>query len=321
MNINLVFYTKIENLCCFAQLKDSEKMINDNKNNNRDFPSNFIKHRFGELDMIVISDGEVQYENSCFAPGIPKTILEETLRNYGPITAHFKLPHNILVIRFKENVIMIDTGNGYKESPHAGRLLDNLALAGIALVDITDIVLTHAHPDHTNGLIDEKNHLVFPKAKIHISKKEFEFWQGEADFSKSKNTIESLLALQKEIQFFFSIVENQLQFFTGKDLLFECLQPIPTPGHTPGHCIFTITSDNEKFTHLADIFHDEIMLFTQPEWGTIFDIDFELAGFIRRKVLEDFARSGQRVFGYHLPWPGFGHIYKEKGSFKWDSKI
>lgn len=296
-------------------------MINDNKKVNRHFSSNFIKHRLDEHDIVVISDGEVQYENSCFAPGISKKILEETIKNHRPITPHFKLPHNILVIRSKEHVIMIDTGNGYKENPHAGRLLDNLASAGIAPVDITDIVLTHAHPDHTNGLIDYKNDLVFPKAKIHISKKEFEFWQGEADFSRSKNTVESLLSLQKEIQFFFSIVHDQLQFFTGKDLLFECLQPIPAPGHTPGHCIFTITSGNEKFTHLADIFHDEIMLFTQPEWGTIFDVDFELAGFTRRKVLEDFASSGQQVFGYHLPWPGFGYIYKEKEAFKWDSKI
>lgn len=71
----------------------------------------------------------------------------------------------------------------------------------------------------------------------------------------------------------------------------------------------------------ADIFHDEIMLFNWPEWGTVFDIDFDLAALTRQKVLEHFAGSGQRVFGYHLPWPGFGYIEKEKRSFRWISEV
>lgn len=291
------------------------------KNNNKAISPGFIKYTLADLDIVVISDGEVRYENNCFAPGISMNLLEDTLKNRRPITTHFQLPNNIIVIRFKEHVIMIDSGNGYRESPHAGRLIYNLALAGITPGDITDVVLTHAHPDHINGLIDNKNNLVFPKAKIHISKDEFEFWQGEADFSMSKSTIESLLSLQKEIQFFFSLVQGQLQFFTGKDLLLECLQPIPMPGHTPGHCMFAISSKNEKFIHLADIFHDEIMLFSKPEWGTIFDIDFDLAAVTRRQVLEDFASSGERVFGYHLPWPGFGYIQKREESFSWISEV
>ncbi len=285
------------------------------------FSSAFIKYRLDELEIVVISDGSVLYENSCFAPGIPTMMLEDTLKPHRSITSHFRLPNNILVIRFKEKVIMIDSGNGYKERPHAGRLLYNLTLAGISPDDITDIVLTHAHPDHINGLTDDKNKLVLPKSKIHVSKEEFEFWQGEADFSKSKSPVGSLLALQKEIQFFFSVVQDQLQFFTGTDLLFECLQPVPMPGHTPGHYMFNIISGNEKFTHLADIFHDEIMLFSRPEWGTIFDIDFELAAITRRQVLEDFAVTGERVFGYHLPWPGFGHIRKEQESFRWMAEV
>lgn len=279
--------------------------------------SDFIKYRLAELDMIIISDGEVVYEDNCFAPEIPETMLQELLKRHGSIPPHFNLPHNILVIKFRDHVIMIDTGNGHKEAPHAGKLLQNLALAGIAPEDITDIILTHAHPDHVNGLMDGNNDLVFPVAKIHISLQEFEYWQNEADFSKSKNAPGSLVALQKEIQYFFSRVSDRLQFFSGKDLLFECLQPIPAPGHTPGHCLFAIGSGKDKFIHLADIFHDEIVLFAQPDWGTIFDIDFDLAVQTRKSILEDFASSGQRLFGYHLPWPGFGYIQKEKESFRW----
>lgn len=188
-------------------------MITGNTNIRRPASSSdFIKYRMGELDMIIISDGEVIYEDNCFAPEIPEIMLQEILNRHGSTPPHFNLAHNILVIKFKHHVIMMDTGNGHQEAPHAGKLLRNLALAEIAPEDITDIVLTHAHPDHVNGLTDDNNRLVFPAAKIHISQKEFEFWQNEADFSKSKNTVGSLVALQKEIQFFFSMVSDQQTF-------------------------------------------------------------------------------------------------------------
>lgn len=281
--------------------------------------SDFVQYTLGKLDIIIISDGEV-YENNFLAPGIPENILIQAFKEKGLEPPYYQLVHNIAIIKSEQKIIMIDTGNGYKKAPQAGKLLDNLALAGIAPRDITDIVLTHAHPDHTNGLIDRNNHMVFPSAKIHISKQEFEFWRNEADFSKSKSPKESLLSLQKDIQLFFSLVQNQLHLFQNNDTLFDCLQSIPAPGHTPGHCIFVIKSHNKRLIHLADVFHDETILFTQPEWGTIFDIDFDLAVSTRRKILEDFAETGQLLFGYHLPWPGLGYIQKEKEIFKWTTK-
>ncbi|SEW52188.1 MBL fold metallo-hydrolase [Chitinophaga arvensicola] len=273
----------------------------------------FFKYRLGTLDMILITDGAVPYDTRCFAPGIPANTLAQLREKSTP----FLLPHNILVLLFDERIVMIDAGNGSKAGPHAGQLPANLRAAGIAPEDVTDIVLSHAHPDHINGLTEDNQQLVFPNAKIHLSEKEFEYWQNEADFSKSKHPAAELAILQKEIQFFFASVAAKLQLFDETAPLFDCLQPIAAPGHTPGHCLFSIHSGNEKLVHLADIFHDEIVLFARPEWGTVFDIDFELAACTRRKILEDYAASGQRVLGYHLPLPGLGYIVKEHDLFRW----
>lgn len=276
-----------------------------------------MTYRLGELEILIVSDGVVNYEDRCFAPGIPGAVLTTLMENHGAVQPYFRLAHNVMLIRFKDRIILIDAGNGYKEQPHAGRLTDYLLFAGILPETVTDIVLTHAHPDHIDGLIDENCQLIFSKAVIHISEQEFTFWQGNADFSKSKDNMKSLLALQQSIRFFFSIVKDQLKCFNTEEPLFDCLQPVHAPGHTPGHCMFILKSGNEKLIHLGDIFHDEMLLFTEPEWGTIFDVDFELAGLTRRNILKKFAGSGQLLFGYHLSWPGFGYIEPEKVSFKW----
>jgi len=281
------------------------------------YPSEFRKYTMGNLELIAVSDGLVPYDNSCFAPGITKDTISDVLLDFEPLTTHFNLPHNILIIKHNSRIIMIDSGNGYRERPHAGKLYDNLLLAGITPQSITDIILSHAHPDHINGLIDDKNKSVFSKAKIHISKQEYEFWTSKADFSRSKNTVEALHSLQAKIQYFFTIIKPQLYFFTEGDLLLDCLQPILMPGHTAGHCIFVIKSAQQEIIHLSDIFHEEVMLFAKPEWGTIFDIDFDLAATNRQDILAQFANSNKLVFGYHLPWPGFGYIEKCNKSFKW----
>ncbi|MGN8069512.1 MBL fold metallo-hydrolase [Mucilaginibacter sp. SG564] len=275
-------------------------------------------YHFESFNLLVITDGDVEYDNGCFAPGIPPAELKQLRENHNNLTAHFMLPHNIMVFTSPDKTIMIDAGNGDKARPGAGKLAGNLYAAGIKPADLTDIILTHAHPDHFSGLISHSGQLVFPNAKIHLHQKEFDFWQDDhADFSKSKSLLSSLQSLQQEIQFFFTQISGKLQLFNTDEPLFDFLQPILTPGHTPGHCMFTIISGNEKFIHMADIFHDEIVLFAKPEWGTVFDIDFDLAARTRQSILKEFATSKQRVFGYHLPWPGFGHIEKHNDAFTW----
>ncbi len=51
---------------------------------------------------------------------------------------------------------------------------DAVAKAGLKPEDITDIVITHMHWDHADGMD------LFPKARIWIQKEEFEYYAGEA---------------------------------------------------------------------------------------------------------------------------------------------
>jgi glyoxylase-like metal-dependent hydrolase (beta-lactamase superfamily II) len=105
----------------------------------------------------------------------------------------FLVPH-------AEGLLLIDTGlNGKADA--IGAALDRV---GAAWSDITDVVLTHWHPDHVGGLgeVVERS----PSAAV---------WAGEADVSQ----IPSAVPLRP-------LVEGD----RVRDI-----QIVPTPGHTAGH--------------------------------------------------------------------------------------
>ena len=84
------------------------------------------------------------------------------------------LPPHILPISF--TVLLVNTGS--KLDPdrrrhrravrrHSGRMMANLAAAGIVPAAIDTILISHFHPDHIDGLKTKDGDKVFANAEIH----------------------------------------------------------------------------------------------------------------------------------------------------------
>lgn len=243
----------------------------------------------------VVSDGSEPYDNKFFAPGIERAQLNEVR---GSDTDYFVLPYNVLVLQLAQKTILVDVGNGTSYNVETGLLVKHLQAIGIDAESVTDIVVSHTHTDHINGLWKKDRMSTFPHAVVHIAEAEYEFWQ-----KRKPQDVERL--------------RNKTSFYQSGKLLLDCLVPIAAPGHTPGHHIFAVRLGDKSFLHMADICHDAVMLFRKPEWGTTFDSDFELAVKTRKEVLNNLAEFGQLAFGYHMPWPGFGYVVREGESFAW----
>lgn len=97
---------------------------------------------------------------------------------------------NVLLLEWGDKRVLIDTGAGGIFGNDSGHLGENLAYAGLSPKDVTDVVLSHAHPDHIGGLTDKRSgELLYPNADVRISKEECTFWLSDIpDFSKSTMT-------------------------------------------------------------------------------------------------------------------------------------
>ena len=214
---------------------------------------------------------------------------------------------------------MIDTGAGGIFGNDSGHLGENLAYVGLSPKDVTDVVLTHAHPDHIGGLSDSSGKPVYPNAEVWMSDTEYDFWTNSApDFSKSTMTDTTHMQMLVEVaQKSIKTVGNRLRLFRDGDTLLGCLQMVIAPGHTPGHSIIRIFSDNEELYHIADVVHSEILSFVHPEWIYNSDTDYRMAIETRKEVLGRMADTKTLFFAYHLPWPGLGYATRIVDAFEW----
>ncbi len=103
----------------------------------------------------------------------------------------------------------------------------------------------------------------------------------------------------------------------GQKILEGSVEIVGAPGHTPGHIAVQIVSGKECLLHLADTVHHYVLMFAHPEWTSAFDSDPQMAAATRKKVFERAASDRTRVLGYHLPFPGIGHVRAAKEGFEW----
>ncbi|ASW73187.1 beta-lactamase [Chryseobacterium piperi] len=288
----------------------------------KDDLSGVKKIKLGELELYILTDGYIHEENLLsFAPrgniSELKTILKDNFRSEDSID----MAMNILLVKAKDRLILMDTGMGIFADERTGFLLKSLEKAGFSAADVTDIFISHAHPDHIGGVVDKEDKLVFPKADIFISKVEHDFWMRATlkDFTNSalKKQPELLNKIILAIQRILKTIKPKLNFYDLDKSLYDNFSFQLAPGHTPGLTLVNINSGNESLLYIADLMHSDVVLFPHPDWGYFGDTDLDIAIESRKKILDQLAKTKSRAFAYHLPWPGLGFTQKKGNGFEW----
>ncbi|AZA89931.1 Metallo-beta-lactamase superfamily [Chryseobacterium nakagawai] len=282
----------------------------------------FKKITLGELELFILTDGYIHEKNlSSFAPRGNVTELKKILKDNFRSEDYIDMAINILLVKTKEKLILMDTGMGIFADERTGFLLKSLQKAGFSASDITDIFLSHAHPDHMGGVVDKQNKLVFPNAAIFISKIEYDFWMNASinDFNHSalKAHPEMLTQIIPALQNILKAIQPTLKFYDLNRTLYNHFNFQLAPGHTPGLTVTTISSGNEKLIYIADLIHSDIILFPHPDWGFSGDTDLDIAANSRKKFLKQLADTKIRAFASHLPWPGLGFTKIKAPGFEW----
>ena len=299
----------------------SFKGIHNGSNNKIAEPSVTLKLLIGQLETYIFYDGVISLPaiQPIFAPETDLSALNEELQKLHSPLNKLETGINVMLIRKDEKVILIDAGSGHHFGADGGKLTAALKTIGLGREDITDIVFTHAHVDHMGGLLTANDELIFPRASYHLAKKEYEFWMsGRPDFSHSKGDESSArfnIAFAKST---LSRIRHRTALFDYGQELFSCLLPEPGEGHTPGHTLFTISSQGKSLMHIADTFHTPFLV-TRPDWGSQWDTDFDMAIQTRKRIIKASAAKGTLLMSCHLPWPGLGYIDKIGADYYWNS--
>lgn len=126
-------------------------------------------------------------------------------------------------------VLMIDTG--YLEYPH---LLDKMKDVNVEPANITDILITHADPDHVGG-IDDRGDRLFQKACVYISDIENLYLEEKA----TRKLLHTKAVRRPRISNEKKIVHDQETLNIG-DIKVQCFL---TPGHTKGLMCYLIDDE------------------------------------------------------------------------------
>lgn len=127
--------------------------------------------KLGDFECVSISDGSHDYPLQDFFAKVPKEEIEELLRQRNLPTDHITTPYTYLFVDTGEHRVLVYMGAG-NLFPTTGRLVRNMKAAGIEPAEIDTLIITHAHPDHIGGTLDDEGKPVYANARYFTWKDE-----------------------------------------------------------------------------------------------------------------------------------------------------
>jgi len=217
----------------------------------------FYRYKVGAYECTSINDGARSFPMpDTWVTNVPKAealaAAEAAYMPQGMVT----VPFNPQLINTGSKLVLIDSGNGiatFEPTKGAvGRTLQNLAAASVDPKSVDVVLMSHLHPDHTNGIRALDGSMAFPNAEIMVPAKDWEFWMSDENAAKAQSNemMKNYFANVKKI--YAGLESKVTKYDWGKEII-PGITSVGTPGHTPGHTSFVIASGNSKILLQADV--------------------------------------------------------------------
>lgn len=225
----------------------------------------------GDFKLHWLNGGHFRLDGGAMFGAVPKVLWEKKY----PAAPDNTIPicNDVLLLQTPERNILIDTGLGNKlsrklhsifqiSSPWS--LITELDALGLSRNDIDAVLLTHCDFDHAGGVVmlgnDMQPQLSFPNAEHYVQKKEWEDVEHPCRRAQSTYWPENFDLLKQDGKL--TILDGDREIHPGITLHY-------TGGHTRGHQLVEICSQDQTAVHLGDIFPTHAHI--NPLWIMAYD--------------------------------------------------
>jgi len=212
--------------------------------------------KLGKFTIDVLDTGIFGLDGGAMFGVVPKALWAKA---YDPGDDLNRIPLSArpMLVQWDDKKVLIDTGNGNKFNEKFARIynLDKeksdihvaLKKAGLTPDDITDVIFTHLHFDHSGGATIMDNDKLIPtfqNARHYVQKSHFKWAENPTEKDRASFIKDNYMPLH---------ADGLLDFTDGPGEIFPGISVYPVNGHTPGMQIVKINDAGQTLLYAADL--------------------------------------------------------------------